>query len=164
MNPSGYPMIIYTYLIADNLPIKTLVARQGVVTTICPVLPSVTAILWTFWSRTLCMNGKLMGVADHIHLHTHPFTTTNQAIKMPEKVDQAIKQASRDESNDLIFILTVKFLDRRRRWKYRAHGSDYPLLGNYKYTHICTHAHIHTHTHTHIHTHTYTHTPMEELK
>ena len=29
---------------------------------------------------------------------------------MPEKVDQGIKQASRDESNDQAPILTIKFL------------------------------------------------------
>ena len=68
-----------------------------------------------------------MGVANHIRLYTCPFTTRNQAIKTPEKVDQAIKQASRDESNDQAPILTIKFLDRRHRWKYRAHSSDYPL-------------------------------------
>ena len=28
LSSSGYPMIIYTHPIADNLPIKTLVARQ----------------------------------------------------------------------------------------------------------------------------------------
>ena len=68
-----------------------------------------------------------MGVADRIHLYTCPFTTRNQAIKTPDKVDQAIKQASRDESNDQGSILTIKFLDRHRRWKYRAYSSDYPL-------------------------------------
>ena len=68
-----------------------------------------------------------MGMADRIHLYMCPFTTRNQAIKTLEKVDQAIKQASRDESNDQAFILTIKFLDRHRRWKYRAHSSDYPL-------------------------------------
>ena len=67
-----------------------------------------------------------MGVADRIHLYTHLFTTRNQAIKTLEKVDQVIKQASRDESNDQAFILMIKFLDCRCRWKYRAH-SDYPL-------------------------------------
>ena len=70
---------------------------------------------------------RYMGVADRICLYTRPFTKRNQAIKILEKVDQAIKQASRDESNDQAFILTIKFLDRRRRWKYRAHSSDYPL-------------------------------------
>ena len=68
-----------------------------------------------------------MGVADRIRLYTCLFTTRNQAIKMPEKVDQAIKQASRHESNDQPLILTIEFLDRRRRWNYRAHSSDYPL-------------------------------------
>ena len=43
---------------------------------------------------------------------------------MPEKVDQVIKQASRDESNNQAPILTIKGLDRRRMWKYRAHSSD----------------------------------------
>ena len=68
-----------------------------------------------------------MGVADRIRLYMRPFITRNQAIKTPEKVDQTIKQAPRDESNDQALILTIKFLDRRRRWKYRAHSSDYPL-------------------------------------
>ena len=69
-----------------------------------------------------------MGMANRISLYMHLFTTRNQGIKTLEKVDQAVKQASRDESNDQAFILTIKFLDRRRRWKYRAHSSDY-LLG-----------------------------------
>ena len=59
-----------------------------------------------------------MGVAGHIHLYMRPFIARNQAIKMPEKVDQTIKQASRDESNDQALILTIKFLDHRCRWKY----------------------------------------------
>ena len=71
-----------------------------------------------------------MGVADRICLYTHPFTARNQASKTLEKVDQVIKQASRDESNNQAFILTIKFLDRRHRWKYRAHSSDYPLRNN----------------------------------
>ena len=70
---------------------------------------------------------RKMGMADRIRLYTCPFTTRNQAIKTAEKVDQAIKQAFRDESNDHAPILTIKFLDRRRRWKYRAHSSNYPL-------------------------------------
>ena len=75
-----------------------------------------------------------MGVADHIRLYMRPFITRNQAIKTPEKVDQAIKQASRDESNDQALILTIKFLDRRCRWKYRAHNSDYtPCFGSSQY-------------------------------
>ena len=68
-----------------------------------------------------------MGVAIRIRLHMRPFTTRNQVIKTPEKVDQVIKQASRDESNNQAPILTIKFLDCRRRWKFRAHSSDYPL-------------------------------------
>ena len=58
-------------------------------------------------------------------LYTRLFSTRNQAIKTLEKVDQVIKHASKDESNDQAFILTIKFLDRRHRWKYRAHSSDY---------------------------------------
>ena len=69
-----------------------------------------------------------MGVTGRIRLYMRPFIARNQAIKTPEKVDQTIKQASRDESNDQALILTIKFLDRRRRWKYRVHNSDYPLL------------------------------------
>ena len=68
-----------------------------------------------------------MGMAGHICLYMRMFATKNQAIKTLEKVDKAIKQASRDELNHQAFILTIKFLDRRRRWKYRAHSSDYPL-------------------------------------
>ena len=75
-----------------------------------------------------------MGVADRIRLYNImcPFTTKNQAIKTPQKVDQVIKQASRDKSNDQAPILTIKFLDRRRRWKYKALSSysDYPLKTN----------------------------------
>ena len=74
------------------------------------------------------MHEQKMGVADRICLYTCPFATRNQPIKTPEKVDQAIKQASRDESNDQAPILTIKFLDCRHRWKYRAHSSDYPLI------------------------------------
>ena len=40
---------------------------------------------------------------------------------------QAVKQASRNESNDQAFILAIKLLDRRRSWKYKTHTSDYPL-------------------------------------
>ena len=71
---------------------------------------------------------RKMGMADCIRLYTCPFTTRNQAIKTPEKVDQMIKQASRDGSNDQATIMTIMFLDRRRRWKNRAHSSDYPLF------------------------------------
>ena len=63
-------------------------------------------------------------MADRIGLYTSPFTIRNQEI---EKLDQAIKQASRDESSDQASISTIKILDRRRSWKYRAHSSDYPL-------------------------------------
>ena len=68
-------------------------------------------------------------MADSIRLYTSPFTTRNQEIKTPEKLDQAINQASRDESSDQVSISTIKILDRRRSWKYRAHtcSSDYPL-------------------------------------
>ena len=64
---------------------------------------------------------------DRIRLYTSPFITRNQEINTLEKLDQAIKQASRDESSDQASILTIKILDRRRSWKYRAHSSDYPL-------------------------------------
>ena len=70
------------------------------------------------------MHEGIMGVANCIRLYTRLFTTKNQAIKTPGKVDQAIKQASRDESNDQAPILTIKY---HCRWKYRAHSSDYPL-------------------------------------
>ena len=63
-------------------------------------------------------------VADRTRLCTSPFTTRNQEIKA---LDQAIKQALRDESSDQATISTIKILDRRRSWKYRAHSSDYPL-------------------------------------
>ena len=43
-------------------------------------------------------------------------------------LDQAIKQASTDESSDQVLILTIEILDFRRRWKYRAYSSDYPLV------------------------------------
>ena len=73
------------------------------------------------------MHERQMEVAGRIRLYMRPFTTRNQAIKTPKNVDQAIKQASRDESNDQAPILTIKFLDRCRRWKYGTHSSDYPL-------------------------------------
>ena len=57
-----------------------------------------------------------MGVADHILLNMRLFTTRNKAIKTLEKIDQAIK-----------VYQAIKFLDHHRRWKYRAHSSDYPL-------------------------------------
>ena len=68
-------------------------------------------------------------MADRICLYTSPFTTRNQEleIKTLEKLGQTIKQASRDESSDQASISTIKILDRRRSWKYRAHSSDYPL-------------------------------------
>ena len=71
-----------------------------------------------------------MGMADRIRLYMRPFIIRNQVIKTPEKVDQTIKQASRDESNGQALSLMIKFLDRHRRWKYGAHSSDYPLPGN----------------------------------
>ena len=51
-----------------------------------------------------------MDVVDSTRLYTCPFTTRNQAIKTLEKVGQAIKQASRDESDDQAFSLMIKFL------------------------------------------------------
>ena len=66
-------------------------AIQGVITTICPVLPSATDILIPHTTHEW-----KMGMADHICLYMRPFTTRNQVIKTPEKVDQVIKQASRD--------------------------------------------------------------------
>ena len=65
------------------------------------------------------MHVQKMGVADHLHSYIHPFTTRNQVIKMPEKVDQTIKQALRDRSRDqaaIKFLITV--VGGR---KYRAH-------------------------------------------
>ena len=58
----------------------------------------------------------------------HSFITANQAIKALGKLDQAIKQASRNESRDQAGILAIKTLDRRRRWKYGVHSGDYPLF------------------------------------
>ena len=52
--------VFYIFLIDKwtyNAPIDPL-HIQGVVTAICPVIPSAIAILRTFWSRTLCMNSK----------------------------------------------------------------------------------------------------------
>ena len=68
-------------------------------------------------------------MVDRICLYTSPFITRNQEIKTLEKLNQAIKQASRDESSDQAPISTIKILDRRHSWKYRAHSSDYPLFG-----------------------------------
>ena len=67
-------------------------------------------------------------MVDRIRLYTSPFITRNQEIKTLEKLNQAIKQASRDESSDQASISMIKILDRRRSWKYRAHSSDYPLV------------------------------------
>ena len=66
-------------------------------------------------------------MANCIHLYTSPFTTRNQEIKTLEKLDQAIKQASRDELSDLASISTIKVLDCCRSWKYKTHNGDYPL-------------------------------------
>ena len=66
-------------------------------------------------------------MADRICLYTCPFTTRNQEIKTLEKIDKAIKQASRNESNDQAQFLVIKILDRRHSWKYRTHSGDYPL-------------------------------------
>ena len=60
-------------------------------------------------------------MADRIRLYTSPFTTRNQEIVTLEKLDQVIKQASRDESSDQASILTIKIIDRCCSWKYRAH-------------------------------------------
>ena len=46
------------------------------------------------------MHERQIGVANRIYLYTHPFTTRLQVIKTQEKVDQVIKQASRDELKD----------------------------------------------------------------
>ena len=67
-------------------------------------------------------------MADRIRVYTSPFTTRNREIKTLEKLDQAIKQASRDESSYQVSISTIKILDSRRSWKYRAHSSDYPFF------------------------------------
>ena len=67
-------------------------------------------------------------MVDRIRLYTSPFIARNQDIKTLEKINQAIKQASRDdESSDQASISMIKILDRRRSWKYRAHNSEYPL-------------------------------------
>ena len=60
--------------------------------------------------------------------YTCPFIRANQAIKALGKLDQAIKQASGNESRDQEGILAIKTFDRRRRWKYGVHSGDYPLL------------------------------------
>ena len=73
-------------------------------------------------------------MADRIRLYTNPFTIRNQEIKTLEKLDQAIKQASRDESSDHVSISMIKLLDRRRSWKYRAY-SDCPLHLQHKILH-----------------------------
>ena len=46
----------------------------------------------------------------------------NQEIKTIDKKDQAIKQASGNESNNQALILVIKILDRRRSWKYIGTG------------------------------------------
>ena len=64
-------------------------------------------------------------MTDCARLYTRPFTTRNQDIKRLEKQDQTIKE---DESSYQAIILTIKILDRCRRWKYRAHSSNYPSV------------------------------------
>ena len=61
-------------------------------------------------------------MVDRIRLYTSPFITRNQEIKTLQKLNQVIKQASRDESSDQASISTIKILDRRHSWKYRAHS------------------------------------------
>ena len=68
-----------------------------------------------------------MGVVTRVRSCTCPFITANQAIKALRKLDQAIKQASRNESRDQAGILAIKTFDRRRRWKYGVDSGDYPL-------------------------------------
>ena len=57
------------------------------------------------------------GVTDHIHVCQ---------IKTLEWLNQAIKQASRDELSSQALISEVKILDCHCRWEYRAHSGDYP--------------------------------------
>ena len=44
------------------------------------------------------------------------------------KVNQVIKRCTKARSSDQDRILVIKIFDRRRRWKYRAHCGDYPLI------------------------------------
>ena len=60
-------------------------------------------------------------MADRIRLYTCQFTTRNQVIKTPEKVDQVIKQVPMDESNYQAPILMIKFLDHRCRYISTGH-------------------------------------------
>ena len=59
-------------------------------------------------------------------------TPTDQTIKRKSLVDQEIKSSFKAGSSDQEPILAIKNFDRRRRWKYRAHCGDYPLM--------CTHS------------------------
>ena len=77
---------------------------------------------------------RKIGVAVRVRSYTCPFITVNQAIKALGKLDQAIKQASRNESRDQEGILAIKTFDRRRRWKYGAHSGDYPLSSKFRST------------------------------
>ena len=79
------------------------------------------------FTEILTTQERKVGVAAHVRLYTCPFIIANQAIKALGTLDQAIKQASRNESRDKAGILAIKTFDRRRRWKYGVHSSDYPL-------------------------------------
>ena len=61
---------------------------------------------------------RKMGVAARVRSYTCPFITANQAIKVLGKLDQAIKQASRNELRDKAGILAIKTFDCCRRYRY----------------------------------------------
>ena len=56
--------------------------------------------------------------------------TYRSTIKRKKFVDQGIKRCFKAGSSDQEPVLAIKNFDRRRRWKYRAYGSDYPLIGS----------------------------------
>jgi hypothetical protein len=44
-----------------------------------------------------------------------------QESRDQDRIDQAIKQASRNEPNDQALILAINIFDQCRSWKYRTH-------------------------------------------
>ena len=71
-----------------------------------------------------------MGVVSCVRSNTCLFITANQAIKALVKLDQAIKQASRNKLRDQEGTSAIKAFDCSRRWKYGVHSGDYPLFTN----------------------------------
>ena len=83
-------------------------------------------------------------MANRIRLYTSPFTTRNQEIKTLEKLDQVIKQASRDESSDQASISTIKILDHYRSWKYIVVTTPWTTIVDWLHWKIISDTYKHT--------------------